>query len=457
MIKLLRNEYEKLFKRPIVWLLTVLLIIAALAYALAENAYQDKQSEIDLGWREGLISEIESLQDKLNDMSIAVMERQELEMLIKIDNFRLDHEIIPSDWRYRVVSVYFGLIREKSPEAQEQADKIYEYIITDDWKAYLRMNEYQYYLAIDNYEETTFQYIEAKIYLDENDLRYQYDIKPVYNNWKHNMADELTENRLKVIMSEMFFADENLRLSDAQVDNLKNRNLMILYRIQHDYPETGRKTLPFSMNATVALTVLVTLFAIVLTSLCITSEYSYQTVLQLFSYPYNRYKVILAKMVALGSIVFGFIVIQYSFSILFGGLFFGFEVLSPHLLVANGSIVEINYFVYILIKYGLATLETIIYVSIAAAISVATKNAPVTICLVSLPALLAKPVLKTLTIDYKLNHLNWIPFSSYDFNQFLDNDLIVSGLSLELAMLITLLTLLTANAATLIKVGSQDF
>jgi ABC-2 type transport system permease protein len=432
------------------------IILSALGYTLIEMSYLDKRSEIDSGWREKLIGEIGTLQGHLKDTSLDDAARKEIEMQLKIDQFRLDHEIMPSDWRYREITTYFSLASDPEPSSQDGATEILGYILTDDWQAFYRMGEVEYKSALENYAANTFQYIEAKIYLAENELRYQYDIKPIYNNWKHKMADELTDNRIKIIMSEMFFADEDLRLSDAEVENLTTRNTIILYRIQHNYPEIKRKTLPYSMNATVDIALLVSVFMIVLTALCITNEYNYGTILQLFSYPFKRFKIILAKMVALVSIALGLLVLLYTVSILFGGLFFGFDVSGPYLFQSNGSIFEINYYVYVLAKYALSFIEVLVYISIAMTVSVLTRNAAVTIGLVTLPAILAKPILETLTIDYKLNNLNLIPFASFDLNQFLDNDLMVSGLTLPLAIAMTILTLLIMNAITFAHVRKQD-
>jgi hypothetical protein len=85
------------------------IILSALGYTLIEMSYLDKRSEIDSGWREKLIGEIGTLQGHLKDTSLDDAARKEIEMQLKIDQFRLDHEIMPSDWRYREITTYFSL------------------------------------------------------------------------------------------------------------------------------------------------------------------------------------------------------------------------------------------------------------------------------------------------------------------------------------------------------------
>ena len=456
MNNLLRNENTKIYKRAIVWVFIILIVIAAIVHTLIEYSYKDKRSAIDLDWRNTLIGEIEMLQEKLQENRLDSISEQEIQTAIKTDQFRLDNEIKPSDWRYRVVSIYFSMLAYSEQDSTERASELLNYIKSDDWQSFLRSNEEEFKLAIENYDNDSYPYMEAKIHLDENDLRIQYNIKPTYNNWKHILVNELTENKINILSSELLFANDEYHLSEAEVNNLQDRNKLILYRIKHDYPEVEHKTMQYSINSTIELSLLVCILMIILTSLSIANEYSYGTLLQLFSYPYKRYKILYAKVMSLLIINLLFIIILFTTSILSSGILFGFDIQSPYLLLNGDNIYEINYIFYVFIKYILSVVEIFIYITITIAISVATRNAAIAIGITSLPAVLAKPILESLTIDYKIRNLNLVPFASFDFTQFLDRKLIVSDLSLPMALTITLLSMFVILTYSTFKINRQD-
>ncbi|QPA30311.1 ABC transporter permease [Thermaerobacillus caldiproteolyticus] len=103
-ISLIQNENMKIYRRISTWFMIGLLALATLAGALITKATHKEQQN----WKAGVASEIQTLKEQLSDEKLPKMYKNHLEQQLKINEYRLEHDIRPvpsnSFWGYMVNS-----------------------------------------------------------------------------------------------------------------------------------------------------------------------------------------------------------------------------------------------------------------------------------------------------------------------------------------------------------------
>lgn len=444
LINLIKNEYIKLYKRPFIWISLILVVIICFGIALVLFTYNDNKSDMDANWEEQTKAEIKNLEQSLTDKNLQDSYKGEIEINIKTDKVILKYNIKPSDWRRNLGRQLAVLDDENINISDDQTNALRSIIINDDWKTDIKNQNKMYEEDLENNPPVSYKYKEALNTLKISDLRFKYNIKPTLSDsdWKNNALIKLAMNKSSLLENEFFWAEDQYSLSDAEVKNLTDENILLLYKLEHDIPDVQIKSLSSYLEKSTILGTIVMVIMIVLSSMCITNEYTYGTNSQLLIYPYKRWKVLISKCIVLALSTLGILIIIYLSSFLIGILFFHNANIAPFLMVQNGKAIEINYFIYILIKYIFIFIEITMYSSLAILLSLLSKNPGISIGITTILALVSKPILSTLSTTYKIDNLKFVPLSSFDFNQFIDNKILVSGITPPFAIIMTILSFL---------------
>lgn len=436
MIQLIKNEMEKLLKSPVSYLLIIVTCaIIALYSVLLYSGFRDDE-DTDVNWKAKLSSEISSMEEYIKDPTSdnGMVENAKFEIMIA--EYKIENNIPPSDWRNYVVPLY---IESRELEKSEDIEKYLSMITKDDWMAMCRLNDENTKDIMSNDETDSYRYKLNELDLLENKLRYQYNIKPTYKKeWKNDALVKYIANCRSILKSESFIAIKGDLLSDVEVEKLKNENQILLYKIKHNVADIAENSLGNLYANSFQLGIIVVLAGITIICYLITTEYSNGTLVKLLSYPFKRWKIISSKLIA--TIIFTVVItiVFVSTALAVGYIHFGFSDIPSYLTVQNGSVVELNYYIYLLLKVICILIQAIIYISIGLCLSVWFENIGVSMGITFIIALASPWVITYLSSNLEIGWMKYVPSASFDMGQFIENKYVAVGLSPEFSSLVNI-------------------
>ena len=427
MKQLMKNEMEKLLKTPMSYLLII--VTCAIVAIYSELLYSGfkEDDDTDKNWKVTYTGEISNMKNYIKDPTSdkGMVENAKLEIMSL--EYKIEHNIPPSDWRNYIVPFY---IEARELGISKDVEKYLSMINRDDWKAMCKLDDENTKSIMSNYETGSYQYKLNQLDLLQNELRYQYNIKPTYKKeWKNDALKKYITNCQAILKSNNFIVKDGDSLSDVDVEKLNNDNQLLLYKIKHNVADIPDKSLGNLYANSFQLGIIVVLAGIIIICYLITTEYSNGTLAKLLSYPYKRWKIITSKLIA--TIVFT-VVITFAFvatALVVGWILFGFSDIPSYLTVQNGSVVELNYYTYLLLKVVCILIEAIVYISIGLCLSIWFENIGVSMG-ISLTIALASPwVITYLSHNLEIGWLKYVPSASFDMSQFIENKYVTAGLS----------------------------
>ncbi|MEQ3339090.1 ABC transporter permease subunit [Clostridium butyricum] len=212
------------------------------------------------------------------------------------------------------------------------------------------------------------------------------------NNWKNNsiveIESELWDLRMKMLDEKAFnvdFSRNTLANSyDEYVENYKKANTLrvekikeLWYGLENNIPDLGAvKDARSIVDSTYEIYII---FAVVMIIIIgggiVAGEYSTGSIRLLMIRPVARWKVLLAKLLAVLIVGFGIVVLGVTILIISSGAVFGFETLKvPVLQTINGTLVQIDYIKYMLPQLLLSTASLLFIGSLVFMISTLARN-----------------------------------------------------------------------------------
>lgn len=439
MIALIQNELQKIFRvKTLVAVGLVLLITTISIGYISANVIVDTEEDINLAWEERYQSQIDDYTYKLNNDSQNQIDpdtRLQMKTAIEYNEFSLEHGISPGDWRSSLLSIYFEY--KYIPGAEEAAEQYKAIVLENDWKAYYHTLDEDLRAQQKNFPENSYGYQSLALDLTIHALRYQYDIEPSFGSvdWKNNLLSEYKMNEDSVLRN-TYYIDS---VPANEIKNLQNENRVILYRLEHNIPEYNVCSFSASMVNSIYTTTIALILLVIVAALNMVNEYHYMTIRRLFTFPYHRYKIFLAKCVAL--IVFALLAINmsYIFALLSNVMFFNFE--NPYVVYTlTDTVYDLPLLAFVWIKYNIAIIEVTMYLLITFLLAVLIRNIGIS---VGVPVALLGikwTLMRYLSQHYYLPFLRYIPIASYDFNQFFGGSILVQGVTMPLAIIITVIS-----------------
>ncbi|APF24454.1 ABC transporter permease subunit [Clostridium butyricum] len=225
-------------------------------------------------------------------------------------------------------------------------------------------------------------------------LKFRYDNKIDYdkNNWKNNSIVAI-ESELEAFRMEMFdekafniaLSSETLASSyDEYVENYKKANTLrvekikeLWYGLENDIPDLGavkdaRSVVDSTYEIYVILAVVV---IIIIGGGIVAGEYSNGSIRLLMIRPVARWKILLAKLLAVLIVGFGVVIFGVTILVITSGAVFGFETLKvPVLQTIDGNLIQIDYIKYMLPQLVVSTASLLFIASLVFMISTLARN-----------------------------------------------------------------------------------
>lgn len=323
----------------------------------------------------------------------------------------------------------------------DELDRVYNknLIIIKDYERLINDNKYYLYLEyqVNNglIEEDEFVkiLIEKKVessnsYLALNYL--QYKALEENSNIKVMSLEEYDEVRYKYYNSYQEYVSYNTKLRDDAINNRK----MLLYssqnEIKHDisyqyydnvndsdrYMNTKLK-----VNQVFHLSVVVILIVSITSGGIVSNEHNKGTIKNIITTPVRRWKILASKFIYLILDTYLIWFLGLLILSLLAGFNFGFgDLFDPKLIVSGGTVIEVNYYLYIIKNIFVASIPVICFLSILFFLSTVFLNTSLTVGVTSVIGIVS-PFMWLMSISGNFKQIVYTPLWYFDLGFIFNN------------------------------------
>ncbi len=168
------------------------------------------------------------------------------------------------------------------------------------------------------------------------------------------------------------------------------------------------------VNQVFHLSVVVIILVAITSSGIISNEYNKGTIKNLVSSPAKRWKILLSKFIYLILHTYIIWLMGLILIIIYSGFRLGFSNLFlPKLVYTGGKVMEVNYFLYLLIQLLVSSIPVIACLSILLFLSTVTLNTAITASIISILGVMP-PILFYICSNFNIKELIYLPFMYFD-------------------------------------------
>lgn len=446
MIKLIENEFTKIFKKKSIWIVGILIILFIVGLNVISKIVSERSTDF-LYYSEDYVQYLKEDLEKLDakdpsDYAQYIETKTNLDvaqLCLKYDE-QWQNSIIEKYIKSTITEYnqYYYSIEEKSQddiqkekELKEQYDEQIAKLDAKDWRYFaekekaekekeIRNIEEQLNNTVSNTEKDQLNMIieQRKVELQAVDWRLDKDI-PYGNNHLSNQIENYVSSKIYLItvqFDENEYLDKQNRQSYIEEAELAKYDIENLENTQKKDSAKGILEDVFS-NYELLIIVVIVMIAGVMVS----EEFNKGTIKLLLVRPYSRNKILLAKFVTSMLMILVTVVFIIGVQFIAGGIVYGFDSYGIPVSAYdfnNETVVTMNVFVYLII----ITLTKIpIYILIATlsfALSTLCNNSPVAIAL-PLLGYMGSSMINMLAVQYELNWLKFFVTPNWDLTQYL--------------------------------------
>lgn len=392
MLKLIQNEYIKIFKKKstIAWI--VILVLTALGYQfLMKSALNTSDDYYYYGGGYGYMSEQyvdATINDLKNYKSSDEAEDPYLNYYEKIKEAKLfdQEEWVYSELDSSFTELYLNDSTELSKDAEDSFAKILSLFVNKDYKGYFELKASQ--------EKATNYTFEGSKNAITSPYKYklEHGCTPYESKWKSELVDTIVyyQQQLESFATATDSGSEGTNKQEKLMESYLIAQYKLVNDIQYSVTEqTGNDYFTnndtsskfwMALESSTSTIMMLSVLIIVIAGGCIASEFSSGTIKFLLINPVKRSKIILSKYLMVisltGILMAGFYVVNVIFTMLLHGTN---DLSAPFLSVSNGVVQSSSAFLYIAKLYVYAAVEVITYGTMAFAISSLFRNSSIAI------------------------------------------------------------------------------
>lgn len=423
MIKLIKNEFVKLFSRKVVYVFLLIsitfmgLICYLNSYYEADEVSLDYQTTAIAGLEETLTTLEEGSSQYISTM-INIYETNAL--MINTDSWVIDYikdnEIIIENY-YK--SLYEeGYLEEEIQEAYFDFKTLDDAITNNSWKIYISEKisvlelELSTNLNVDlpsDYEELlNYEITLLNKRLEEN---IAYD-----NSYLSNTIETAIDTKEEIYMA------LTLEGGESYVESLKLELLEYEYIIDNNIDASNDYGLVFQFeNFVLNYCTFIIMFAIFIAGTILSNEFTSGTIKGLLTTPYNRTKVLISKFITVIVATLLFSLTLLLFQIILGAIFFEISDFSVPILTYNlnaNALVAENIIFYTF-KQLIVFMPTVIFLAlIAYVVTILFANSGIVIALTFI-AYLFSELLNSLAINFEIEAWKYFITINWDFTAYM--------------------------------------
>lgn len=440
MIELIRNEFLKLRRRPIVYIAFALVFVTIASYMGLElySQYQASQRQAP-NLATSLKADVDQYKQEYDEAKTDE-EKERYKIEIAKAEYCRDNKIGYDDYRRELVEEYFNVKDAGDEESVSRAAKLKDFIENKNWQGYYKdqiesLEKEMAQLDLSK-EEQLGTYNFDKVSIEGLNLALKYNVDPSKPSFKSSYIEYYKNNKVTILDAEAQGNPHHIDIAE-----LKKINTINLYRIENNVPPVSENAEAYNIDFMAMVNTLVIVLMTVIGATVFTSEFSHGTISQLLCYPYKRYKIVLSKLIVIILITILMQAFLFGISALAGNIIANAGANAFKMLFMPGNtIYELDFFYYLFLKYLCYFAEFLFYFSITLFFAVHTRNAAASIGIVLPILLIGEKVLGFISGILPEWQIWVIPFNTCDFVQFLDMDYKLPGYNFPWAVAITAAT-----------------
>ncbi len=451
-LRLVNNEWRKLFAKAGTWIMAVLVCVLALgitALSLLANSLFSESSYVytlEESCRDDIDYYTELLESVENGDSVNTLDWQ---IQLTYNQLLLELEITDwNDWRYTTDIVY------EAASAKCKGD-------TATYEKYLAVIEKNDHLAYFALQKALMaeQYVgeQLQIYLDALDYCIEHEVIPSSTlDGRWSLVNTVIENK-ETLLAQQMLQESGGAWSEATVEKAKNKLAIAEYQLEHDmlvnpadsfstnssfYSDEYVNTSPFwdNMKASEGLITVIALFCIIIAGNIVANEYAAGTVKFLLISPVKRWKILFSKYATVLTVALLMTVSLFVTACLASLSLGGGDMLLPALYAEGGVVTKTSPFLLLLGNYALAFLEVAVMGTLAFTISSMAKSASVAVG-ISLFAYMMGTTIVSILKALGLDGARYLIFANLDLAAIADGTSVFPHQSLPVAIAIIILHL----------------
>ncbi|MFD1707763.1 ABC transporter permease [Siminovitchia sediminis] len=255
--------------------------------------------------------------------------------------------------------------------------------------------------------------------------------KAASNDWKQELAAQ-NESLLK--------ESDGIQITTPSMRAFTEKQVALNeYRIEHDIPPTTENTVWTFINDSASLIPFAGLFVLVIAAGIVANEFTWGTVKILLIKPYQRWKILLSKYIAVNLFLIFMLAILFVGAGLIGTILFGTgnAANNVHLAYVNGRVEEQSLLFYLLKSYVLHAIGVVLLAAMAFMISAVFRNSALAIGL-SVFLLFTGGTVTNLLAS-KFNWAKYSLFANTDLMQYIDGIPLVEGMTMKFSVIVLLI------------------
>lgn len=382
---------------------------------------------------------------------------------------------------------YEGLIRTNySSDVGELDNKILENEkLLSEYDLLIEENKYYKYLEFvvsheDMWEERLNAYkkvIDLKVesQSDFMALNLHQFVNMFYQSRDSIVSETEFNNNFDLLMSYPNY-DGYVRYNEKLVSLYEEKQAIIKYaldnNLKHDLEfdsymdgiDVGQKYISSKVvvNQVLNLSIVVIVVVILTSGGIVSKEHSCGTEKILLTSPVKRWKVLLSKFIYL--VLHSYIVwlIALVLLMLYAGIKYGFsDLFTPKLIFENGSVIEVNYLLYLLKNILVCSIPVIAFISIMLFLSTVTLSTSLTVGISMIVAIIS-PISWYLICNFKLTFLAYTAVPYFDLGLIINNfeacvnSLQLIDVSVSLGVIISIITIVVLYIITNLVYVKRD-
>ena len=477
MIKLIKNEFFKLFHKLSTYIILLIAVVFVLITNIIYKQYDQLNlnvyyEEIDITEVNNFINNYDPTVDSLDDY---------VYNLALLDCYNLSHRYDANSWQYQVfMNDYLELDTEyyrelyssdgnstKAEELNKELFNMLQAVYTNNWQYFAEkekstlentITEYQEILEEPNLSAAETKEYNKQLFIASAELElvnYRLDNDLIYQDDYLNLAINDIKSNLYALAD--YYYEENIDASEYEdVIKYYHENKYILEeKIDTKNSNTLRSVI---MNFFTEYSFLILVFTIMIAGSIVSDEFSRGTIKKLLTVPHKRSTILWSKYITVLLTIPIIVLFLLICELIIGGLILGFDSLSIPAVIYNISLNKmevLNVFSYFLLTFLANLPQLILLVTLAFACSTILNSTAFAIT-ITFCGIIAAEIINGFALVYNIKLLDYFVTTNWDFTQFLFGGDSIFGLSIGFSALICLTYLVIMLIITFITFIYKD-
>lgn len=371
-----------------------------------------------------------NIEDELQDLSSVKLKKDDasenVKKIIKIDKYRLKHNISDNDWRVNLVKSFLY----KTCDQKEEQKAIDSALSKNNWKIYYKYRLKRNKDIINSDDGLERDIEEAKLQDIIINLYFEYNIVPegrsdIYNDWRNEEIYKYYDANMSLKLYNIYYGDSDYYLSGSEIKNLKQVSRISLYRIKNNI-----KSNDLNNSANLYQYLLDGKYVVFLCCLLYffkisNDKFKRKIIRTDIIVPVERKVIYFEREIMFIGMYWILSLIYWIVAFLSVSVLHGVKI-NDFIYIINGKVGSMNFYLYLFIMWLTAFIEIYIIQNIIRIFEL--YDAPITISIfVSIFLLLGKFLIKEAAHRFHLYVLKYIPVVWFDWGQFVGNQPYVSG------------------------------